>query len=220
METTVEAAQAIEKRKLFVARFHAPDFPDILARVIHRTEKRMNSLTWMQIASGPAPAGKEATDVVHDVVVKALQNDDEVGPPEDASLENWLWDRVGSSVSNFVRSYENKMRRRSHSPGQDPVYDDGVTTPVDDKTSAQAAVASELNGIAHDVATRFIKTISDDAQLTSLLECLGAGILKREEIAQYLEITPAEVTNLGKRMKRREEEFASKNPDLNPFKKD
>lgn len=220
METAVEAAKTMEKRKLFIARFHAPDFPDILARVIHRTEKRMNSLTWMQIASGPAPAGKEATDIVHDVVVKALQNDDEVGPPEGASLENWLWDRAGSSVSNFVRSYENKMRKRSHSPGQDPVYDDGATAQVDEKTSDQAVVASELSEIAHEIAIKFTKTISDDAQLTSLLECLGAGILKREEIAQYLEITPAEVTNLRKRMKRREEEFASKNPDLNPFKKD
>lgn len=219
METTVEPAE-IEKRRLFVARFHAPEFPDILARLIHRTEKRMNSLTWMQIASGPAPAGKEATDIVHDVVVKALQNDAEVGPREDVSLENWLWNRIGSSVSNFVRSYENKMRNRSHTPGQDPIYDDGANAPIDDETSVQAAVDSELNGLAREIAARFTKSIADDSQLTSLLECVGAGIFKREEIAQYLEITPTEVTNLRKRMKRREEEFASKNPDLNPFKKD
>jgi len=170
------------------------------------------------VAGGPTPAGKEAMDIVHDAVLKALANENELGPGGSESFDGWLWNRTSSAVSNLVRSYENRMRRRLNAPGLDPVYDDGANTPADAETPASKMDNQELAVIARNISDRFSTYISDDAKLSALLECLGAGITKREEIAQYLEIPVSDVTNLRKRMKRRQEEFAENNQDLIPFK--
>ena len=157
--------------------------------------------------------------MVHDVVAKALSDDDEPGPADGVLLEEWLWDRVSSKVSNFVRSYENRKRSRNYEPGkQHPIYDDGDAVSRDERTAMREVANLEMEAIADDVVARFARFVADDSQVAALLECLRADIRKREEIAQYLEVTPTEITNIGKRLKRRTEQFAAKNVESNPFK--
>ncbi|HMG05239.1 MAG TPA: hypothetical protein VK581_07240, partial [Chthoniobacterales bacterium] len=53
--------------------------------------------------------------------------------------------------------------------------------------------------------------------LQKIIECNIDGVFKREEIATRLGKTVSEVTNMGKRLKRRMAAFSVKFADKNPF---
>lgn len=219
MDAHVEEPQSkLKKRTRLLRQFSDPSFHDILVHLLDWAEGKMRRKSWMGVFDGPAPGAKDAADVVYDVLNKIFQNDDELGPDTGVPLEKWLWDKVSSTISNFVRSYENRNRSRNHAPGMDPIYGDGGDYSKEEKTPATIAAKVEWDRIVGENLSKFAQTLSDDLEVAALFECLKAGFTKREEIGEYLEIAPAEVTVISRRLDRRMSKYSTQNQESNPFK--
>ena len=62
-----------------------------------------------------------------------------------------------------------------------------------------------------------IDDLADEPELQKIIECNLDGVFKREEIAERMDKSVSEITNLKKRLDRRLASFRMKVADQNPF---
>jgi Trp operon repressor len=217
MDPEIEVRPCLDYR--VAVRDHLREGPEPLAKLVDYATAQLRARTWMGVFGGPLPGGKEAMDIVHGIIMPLLKSDTPIGPTKDIGVEAWLMGRVRSTISNLVRSYENKRRnRRGTNDGDEEVVEDEMDSYAGVERGTSTVEQQELEAELEPLLLDFLTFIESDPTLTKLMECLIDGETKREVIAQKLGISPAEVTNATKRLDRKKSEFAKANADRNPFR--
>ena len=214
---TITASPEKTGRAWLLAQFNKPEFEEMILRMTERAENRIRSLTWMSVVAGPPPAGQKASEIVADVIGSIIAGE-ETGPPAGVPMESWIYAKIHGSISNLVRSYENRFRTRAFAPGCDPIYDDSSKDAPGTQGGSTVTEDAEIEQAAKAVVENLRAAVSGDAQAAQVFDCLAEGITKREEIAILLGCSASDITNIRKRLDRITAKFASSHPNLNPYR--
>jgi len=190
-------------------------------------QSQLNQLKWRGAKRGLLPDGHDANSISSDAIAQLFEGDCKLvaAPYAPSDLQNELIRLVTNQIHNLHRRKETRTVRnefdvlpRAENGEPQSVFE----TRVGDTLSAdEEAVRKEGLALLKTFKEQFTQFLGEDQVLKDLSECIFAGILKREEIAEMLSIDPKVVTNARKRLDRRLADFAIKHPEYpEPFIKE
>jgi hypothetical protein len=173
----------------------------------------MARLTWRGLRlskGGSVPKGFEPEDMAQRAITAVIEGKWSCKPEHAASFDAFLGllqGVVDSFVSRLVNGPENRKTRRLPEPNEsqatpptDLIYD---PYPPPDKIVAD-----------REYMTRFreelLKELDGDARAKDIFECLEAGWLKKQEMADYLGCPVEELYDAQKRFNRKVEKVRRK----------
>lgn len=177
---------------------HQDEVEDLLEQLTAYALRLMRQARWRGVVGGRALGGQEATDVVHDVIVKyerGLLYPNERGVRRlnrDVDLAGNLMGGVRSAVDALARRKENASEQRLDT---DPVGEDLKRT-----NPERAAIYNELTGIVYN---QLLEAVLDDDDLTAAMEVLERkGGYTAGELEEALGLNHKEAKALRRRFSR------------------
>ena len=166
-----------------------------MPRLLRFSVSRMGRMTWRGRPPGGSPGMIEAADLVNEAIAKTIAG---VRPwrSETCSLFQHLAGTIAQEISHAANSMENHLTVVH--PG---TPDTDVSWPPD---AADETPDPELVALWRSEQHKLLKYLNDiDSMIGRMAELmLLHDIWETRELCQRLEVTPAEVANLRKRMKR------------------
>jgi hypothetical protein len=187
-------------------------------------QSQLNRLMWRGSKQGLLPDGHDANTIASDAIAQVYAGESKLlaAPYAPAELQDELKRPVTNQLHNLYRRKENlKVRNefdllpRAENGEQRSILESraGDIPPADEEAMRKEGLA-KLNAFRE----QFAKFLGEDQMLRDLFECIVVGILKREEIAEMLNVDPKVVTNARKRLDRRLADFAQAHPEYpKPF---
>lgn len=184
----------------------AAEWDDLTKRLTVYAVFKSRKLRWRGLPGGnnqSMPDGHGPDSLASEAIVSVLNDDRQTctAANRDELLE-FLKGVVDSKVSHLVESAENrKTQALPSNDGHAGRALDGWHPPTKPRDGPTALVAEPEAAKAFQ--EKAIKTLAGEPQLTELFECLAAGYIRRKEIAELLDVTEDDVTNLKKRLARK-----------------
>ena len=204
-------------RKKLLALLDSQDWDSVLQDLLAFTYSALRDRIWLGVWGGHVPGAREAHDIVMESVTDII--DGTRSADDGVSLIAVLKSVIRSKISGLATSLENLKTSRF-----DPCPDEGEVDqqiaphrPLEHGRGQDDVVSKETEQINVQLLDLLIGELSDDPDLQKIIECNIDGVFKREEIATRLGKTVSEITNVGKRLKRRLLAFSVKFADKNPF---
>jgi hypothetical protein len=147
---------------------------------------------WKGKNTGQPLDGKDPADFASEALIDVLMGDE----PWDSTrykLRSHLYFVVRKKIYNAARRHD--ATHVFHADNDEELSNVTVLFPFDGEVESE------------DLIERFLKFLDGEDDLQLLIHCMRDGSLKRREIAQSLGLTPDQVTNLGKRLHRKAQEF-------------
>jgi hypothetical protein len=216
-EEHVPQASRTQVRKELLALLDSQDWDSVLQDLLAFTYSALRNRIWLGVWGGLVPGARDAHDIVMasvtDIIDGIRSADDRV--PLIAVLKSV----IRSKISGLAKSLESLKTSRF-----DPCPDEGEVDqqiaphrPLEHGREQDDVVSKETEEINSQLLDLLIGELSDEPDLQKIIECNIDGVFKREEIATRLGKTVSEITNIGKRLKRRLMAFSVKFADKNPF---
>jgi hypothetical protein len=189
-----------------------------LKQTILFADRRVNSLRWKRGYAGPLPDGHDANSIAAEAIRQLFEGDCQITtvPFKPEELDNEIMRLVSNLTHNLLRRKETVLTRSEQElvPANDAGDEDSGFERVrgNGSTADDEADRNESKARLQQFKDEFTQFIQKEPELKDLFDCLCAGILKREEIAQLLEIEVLSVTNLRKKLDRRLADFAEAHP--------
>lgn len=184
----------------------AAEWEDLLKRLTVYAIFKSRRLRWRGFLGGnnqSMPDGHGPDSLASEAIVSVLNDDRKTctATTRDELLE-FLKGVVDSKVSHLVELAENrKTQALPSNDGYDGRALDGWHPRTKPRDGPAALVADpEAAKAFQEKAT---KALAGEPQLTELFECLAAGYTGRKEIAELMNVTEDDVTNLKKRLARK-----------------
>lgn len=181
------------------------DWEDLLKRLMLYAVYKTRKLRWRGLPGGDnqsLPGGHGPDSLASEAIVSVLNGERACTATTKDELLDFLKGVVDSKVNHLAESAENKKSRALPSEdGHKGGTPDGWhprTKPQD----APVALAADPEA-AKAFREKALKALSGEPQLTELFECLAAGFAGRKEIAELMNVTEDDVTNLRKRLARK-----------------
>jgi RNA polymerase sigma factor (sigma-70 family) len=146
------------------------------------------------------PEGKTAEDFVQETILKIIDGDREWDQNNNPDLISALRGHIKSVISGTFRRKEHKTSTNILIPIDDEDEDKKIDSKDD---SLDDLTMIELQ----ETISKIYKLNENDEEIKDVLVCFEEGMDKRKEIADFLEISPDEVTNRIKRLHRKIEEL-------------
>lgn len=173
----------------------------LLKRLTLHADCKLARLRWRGVQGGP-PRGVQGEDIAADAITAIIEGTRAWDPQAQPDLLKYLRSVVDSIVSALVNSLDNRKTRRLGPPG------------VGDEASSAHEAAGREPGPAEIASRReaaesfrapIVEALKDDELAYQVFECLEADITKPSDIAEYLELSVAEINNAQKRLRRKVE---------------
>lgn len=154
---------------------------------------RLRQRYWRGEQSAFVPGGYEPEDIAEEAILDVVEGRRQWNPKEEPDLLRFLFGVVNSKISNLSNKTENKIERR---------VEEDVVESVASK-SAPPTTALEDG----DFILGFMEYLEDDRELSDVVDCLISGCMERAAIADRLSVSPDEITNRKKRLKRKTNDY-------------
>jgi hypothetical protein len=178
------------------------DWADLYPRLLLIAAGKLNRLSWRGQRFGAIPAGKTATDVVHDAIVKTISGQ-RVWNQQQNSLFDHLAGVISSEISHLVLSRENRTTLR---------VDEKIVQLIDHREDPEAIAirkAQEHNFLIYLEKKK--PTLRSLAEL--VLYDANAGT---PDLTVKLGLSLREVESLKKALRRATEEFLDEGDSRQP----
>lgn len=192
---------------------------EFMERLLSFTLRRKRAHYWRGIWDGHLPGGKEAMDIVQEVIADVLTGSRAWDPATHPDLLHFLRSVVNSKISHMEEGAENRrvelaplVNRDDESDYFDTLEDRNVGNA---RTEVQEKEDEENNS---ELILTFHEFLADEPLLQGIVGCMIDGVTKRAEIAARLQRNEQDITNANKRLERRCKEFRDAYADKNPFK--
>jgi len=180
----------------------------------------MRAWRWRGRSMGIAPDGHNADSVAAEAIVQLFEGTNwqpEGHPYEPHELRYELMRLVQNIVRNLARRKENStvsneldLAHRDEELSDESYFGNlGGASPLADEEAQRNEAKLRLQRFQDEFHT----FLDSDNPLNRLFDCICAGIVKREDQAKILAITPQDITNARKRLDRKLMEFAEIRPD-------
>lgn len=177
----------------------------LLKRLTHHALCRMRGLTWRGARltkGGTVPSGYEPYDFALDAVRKLLDGTRPWNKTAHDTIEKSLLATIDSDISHLVNRLDNRRVRRvmptTTADEQDFDFSGREPDPVD--------VVIDTDWQAEYQAA-VLKELGEDEFLAKLFECLRAEITEPTEIAELFGVSPEDINNAKKRLRRKVEKL-------------
>lgn len=147
--------------------------------------------------SGPQGMGPQ--DVVSEAIIKVIEGKRKYNKQAYTDFMIFLLSVVDSIISNMLNLAEHKKVQAL--PNR--TNDSDQTTVFELEDQKLSTIHNLINKeIVEKIESVLMRTFSNDNIVCGILDCLKAGIIKRSEIAEYLEVKTKDVDNAQKRLRR------------------
>jgi hypothetical protein len=194
----------------------------LIQRLVLYAAQKMARHYWQGVLGGEPPGGEQAMDFVEQAIQKTIKGAE--GIRDSDGYRDWdhnaqpnlylhLKSVVDSDINHLAESWENKHFRSAVTLKR--VTDDGeeidgmAMLPADAILPGDSCAQAEQEQARENVLFEFVDFVSDDPQLTKVLELLFADV-KKSDLAARLSLSPKEMYVVTKRMDRRVNEFKRK----------
>jgi hypothetical protein len=145
------------------------------------------------------PCSKAPQDVAYEAVLKVLNGERQYNKEVYPDFLSFLRSIVDSIVSHLANSFES--RKSKPMPVAITVQEDcqEIEFEGNEPTPVSVCINKEL---AEKVKSVLAAEFNEDAVVKGILDCFQAGITKRAEMAELLEIDTKEIDNARKRLQR------------------
>jgi hypothetical protein len=170
--------------------------------------------------NGIPPDGQDAGSIAAEAISNLFAGSgwEPKGDPYDPQE---LWFELVRLAKNIIRSLQ---RRKENSivanEGDLPHAESSLSDefffnnyPGNNISADQEAERNEAKERFDQFRGEFKDALGSEEDVKELFDCICEGGLKRDELADFLKITPQEVTNIRKRLDRRLEKFAAEHPN-------
>ncbi len=185
-------------------------------RLTHHALCKMRRLAWRGAyinKGGSVPAAYEPQDFALDAIRKMLDGTRPWNRDQYMTVEAALRASIDSDISHLVESVDNiKGKRLAPQTSKDETAKAYEIAGADDNP-ATIVIDRDWRDRFHHAA---VKELSGEPLLEKLLDCIESGFIEPTEIAELLEISPDDVTNLKKRLRRKLEKL---DPQFKPLRK-
>ena len=171
------------------------DLPDteieqLLERLVAYAIRLIRKSVWRGVRGDAVPGGREAMDIVSEVLLKYEQGDRKLNPR--ANLEGHLLGGVRSAVDALIRRKENTREIRT---------DVEVVGPSTGRRNPeQAAIYNECTGMVHDAMLE--RVIEDDGLMAAWTLFEEQGCYQPGELAEALGLDEKQARALRRRFSR------------------
>jgi hypothetical protein len=216
-EEHVPQTSRTQVRKELLALLDSQDWDSVLQDLLAFTYSTLRDRIWLGVWGGHVPGAREAHDIVMGSVtdiIDGIRSADD-GVPLIAVLKSV----IRSKISGLATSLENLKTSRFNPYPDEGEVDQQIAPhrPLEHGREQDDVVSKETEEVNSQLLDLLIGELSDEPDLQKIIECNIDGVFKREEIATRLGKTVSEITNMGKRLKRRLLAFSVKFADKNPF---
>jgi hypothetical protein len=194
----------------------------LIQRLVLHAAQKMARCYWQGVLGGEPPGGEQAMDFVEQAIQKTIKAAE--GIRDSGGYRDWdhnaqpdlylhLKSVVDSEINHLAECWENKHFRsavtlkRATDDGEE--IDGMEMLPADAISPDDSCARAERERVRENVLFEFVDFVSDDPQLTKVLELLFADV-KKSDLAARLSISPKEMYVVTKRMDRRRNEFKRK----------
>ena len=154
--------------------------------------KLIESHYWRGEQNGPVPGGKEAEDFATEAILDVYTGKRAWDPKQEPELLRHLFGVVKSAINNRSTQEQNKRDNRLD---ENEDYQERIESSNDPSRLQTMEDA--------DFVLEICEHLVDEPELLEVAECIMDGCVERAEIAHCLKLTPNEVTNRRKRLKRK-----------------
>lgn len=190
----------------------AAEWEELLKRLTLYVDWKARKLRWRGLRGGPnqlLPGGHGPDSIAADAIVAVIEGRRACEAKTAAETLTFLKSVVDSMISHAVNDRENRLLRSEPEAADDVSVD--IWHPATNVAEQPAGIVADA-----EAARRFrgqaLKLLEKEPRLTELFECLEAEIVGRRELAEYLEVTEDEITNLKKRLARALATLRSRGP--------
>ena len=145
------------------------------------------------------PQSKTPQDIAYDAISKVFNGERQYNREAYSDFMHFLKSIVDSLVSHLAESFESKKIRPIPVTTTDQGDYEEIEFEGKELTPVRLCIEKDL---AEKVKTILAVDFKEDTVVTGILECLEAGITKRPEMAELLEIGVKEIDNAHKRLHR------------------
>ena len=181
------------------------EWEDLLKRLMVYAVYKTRKLRWRGLPGSEnqsMPGGHGPDSLASEAIVSVLNDERECTAKTQDELLDFLKGVVDSKVNHLAESAENRKSRALPSEdGHNGGTPDGWHPRTKPQDAPVALVADPE--AAKAFREKALKALSGEPQLTELFECLAAGFATRKEIAELMNVTEDDVTNLRKRLARK-----------------
>lgn len=181
------------------------EWEDLLKRLTLYAVYKTRKLRWRGLPGSDnqsMPEGHGPDSLASEAIVSVLNDERACTATTKDELLDFLKGVVDSKVNHLAESAENKKSRALPSEDGHKGGTPEVWHPRTKPRDAPAALAADPEA-AKAFREKALKALSGEPQLTELFECLAAGFSGRKEIAELMNVTEDDVTNLKKRLARK-----------------
>ncbi len=170
----------------------AQDWEDLVPRLLLLAVSRLSRMTWRGHRRGPTPGAAQAEDFVNDAIAKTMAGI-RVWDPDRCTLFQHLAGAIVSDISHAAESFDNRLTAAPADPDAEwpPETADAAPDPEQAALwqSEQQRLIDHLDGVDPVLARMATCMLVEDRREAADL-CLA------------LDVSPSEVANLRKRLKR------------------
>lgn len=178
------------------------EWEELLKRLTLYADWKARKLRWRGLRGGSnqiLPGGHGPDSIATETIVSVIEGDRACSAETAEEMLPFLKSVVDSMISHAVEGPENRVMRAEPEAADDAPSDRWHPTTFVAEQPAEIVADAEA---ARRFRGQALKIVEKEPRLTALFECLEAEIVGRKELAEYLEVTEDEITNLKKRLAR------------------
>lgn len=188
-------------------------------RLIAYAASLLRSRRWRGLGNGVLPDGHSPESIAAEAVETLFVGTD-WHPKGNPYSQQELYFELMRIVNNIVRKLERRKENRIVSSEQDLSYNDEELSSepffnnlggLSPRADAEAQRHEGLT-LLKKFQVEFQSFLGAEERLKQIFNCVCQGIVKRDEQAKFLSLTPQEITNARKRLDRKLDQFANDYP--------
>lgn len=184
---------------LDISGFTEEQWQRLLDRLTHYALQKYRRLSWINGEQYRSPKGQGPEDIAIEAIKRLIEGKRQYDEHKYPDILVYLRGVVDSLISHIIESpeFEKKcpMPYIINSDGETEEIGIACKDPGPSKIYMQKEVVEKLKSI---LRAKF----AEDQIVLGILECMEAGIDKRSEMAEYLEVNVTEITNAQKKLQR------------------
>jgi len=176
---------------------------EYLRRLTLHVARKFERHGWGSRAKGwGGPGGKDPLDIAQEVLLRVINGTRKYNAERYKDFLHFLCSAADSLISHQVSDLQRRNRpaslsQFSHDSDETPY---GLKKAGRNLDPVQTCMNTEVR---ERIKAVVLKHFADDNIVIGIVDCLEAGIAKRSEIAEYLEIDVKEVDNAKGRLRRK-----------------
>jgi len=179
----------------------------ILNRLTIYAQRKFVRLGWKNKHGYRSPHGQDPEDIASEAIVRTIENRRVYNAQRCPDFQQFLRGCVDSIISHVINSPEFQKRKGMPSVVTDEGETEEIQSEGREADPLQICIEKDM---VQKVESILEKNFAEDKIVIGIFECCKAGIYKRSELAEYLEVDVKEIDNAQKRLRREMDKYLQK----------